>query len=109
MKRLGMIASLAVAAALSAGLSVQAAEKVAVHYNDLNLANSADAHTLLKRFVGASEQVCGGRPQMGNLHAQGIHDACVKEAMDRAVASVHAPLVASLYNKEAVAYRLAGR
>jgi hypothetical protein len=33
----------------------------------------------------------------------------VKEAMDRAVASVHAPLVARLYNKEAVPYRLAGR
>jgi UrcA family protein len=109
MKRLGMIASLAVATLLSAGLSAQAEEKVAVHYNDLNLANSADAHTLLKRFEDASEHVCGGRPQIGNLHAQAIHDTCMKEAMDRAVASVHAPLVASLYNNEAVPYRLADR
>jgi hypothetical protein len=45
---------------------------------------------------------------IGNLHAQAIHDACVKEAMDRAVASVRAPLVASLYNNETVPYRVAG-
>lgn len=109
MKRLGTIASVAVSALLLAGFSAQAEEKVAVHYNDLNLTSSADAATLLKRFEAASEHVCGGRPMVGNLHAQGIHDACVKEAMDHAVASIHAPLVASLYNKEPVPYRLAGR
>lgn len=109
MKRLATIASLAVAGLLSAGLSAQAEEKAAVHYGDLNLTSSADAATLLKRFEAASEHVCGGRPMIGNLHAQGIHDACVKEAMDHAVASIHAPLVASLYNNEAVPYRLANR
>lgn len=109
MKRLAAIASLAVATVLSVGVSAQAAEKVAVHYSDLNLSNSADAHTLLTRFESASEHVCGGHPQFGNLHAQGIHDACVKEAMDRAVASIRAPLVASLYNNKTVSYRLANR
>jgi UrcA family protein len=108
MKRFGTIVSLAAAALLSAGVSAQAEEKVAIHYGDLNLSRSADAKTLLHRFEQASEQVCGGRPMIGNLHAQAIHDACVKEAMDRAVASVRAPLVASLYNNETVPYRVAG-
>lgn len=109
MKRLGTIAALAAAALMSAGLSAHAEEKVAVHYNDLNLTSPADAKTLLKRFERASEHVCGGRPQIGNLHAQAIHDTCVKEAMGRAVASVRAPLVASLYNNETVPYRVADR
>jgi UrcA family protein len=97
------------AALLSAGFAAQAGEKVAVHYGDLNLTSSADVHILLNRFQRASEHVCGGRPEVGNLHAQSIHDACMKEAMDHAVASVRAPLVASLYNKETVPYRMAGR
>lgn len=109
MKRLGTIASLAVSILLSAAFSAQAQEKAAVRYSDLNLTSSVDAATLLKRFERASEHVCGGRPMIGDLHAQGIHDACVKDAMDHAVASIHAPLVASLYNNGAVPYRLAGR
>jgi len=103
------IASVTFAAALSFGFSAQAADKVAVHYSDLNLTSSADAHTLLTRFERAAEHVCGGSVQTSDLHAEAIHEACVKEAMDHAVASVHSPVVASLYNNETVPYRLAGR
>ena len=101
-----VIASVAFAAALS---SAHAAEKVAVRYGDLNLSSSADARTLLTRFEKAAEHVCGGRPLVGDLHGQAIHDACVKDAMNTAVASVHSPVVASLYNNETIAYRVANR
>lgn len=109
MNGLGKAFCLAAAAVLLSGLSAQAAEKVAVHYNDLNLASTTDANTLLVRFEHAAEHVCGAQASFGDLHAQAIHSACVKDAMDHAVASVRSPLVASLYNNEPVPYRVAGR
>ncbi len=112
MNHIGKIAYLAVAAALLSGVSAEAAQsgsRIAIHYNDLNLTSQTDGHTLLVRLQTAANRVCGGRPQMGNLHAQGIHDACVKDAMDHAVASLHSPVVVALYNDAPQALRMAAR
>lgn len=110
MNRLGKIAIVAVAAAFSSGLSAQAADRhIAVHFSDLNLSRPADAHTLLTRLEVAANRVCGGGHWMMDLHAQAIHDACMKDAMDHAVASIRSPLVVALYNNKAQAYQVAGR
>jgi UrcA family protein len=101
MKRFNKIVYMAACFILTSGLSTYAAERngaqVTVSYGDLNLAHEADARILLTRVSRAASRVCGGEPGIANLHEQVVHDACVKASMDRAVASVGAPLVSDLY------------
>lgn len=101
MKRLNKILYWAACFILTSGLSTYAAEnggnRIAVRYGDLNLTHEEGARTLLTRLDHASTHVCGGRPAIADLRAWASYEACRKEAMDRAVALVHAPLVARLY------------
>jgi UrcA family protein len=97
-KRIGKIFYWAACFILTSGIATYAAEnRVAVSYSDLNLAHEDGARTLLTRLDHAATHVCGGRPSIADLHARSSYEACRKAAMDRAVATVHAPLVASLY------------
>jgi UrcA family protein len=97
-KRIGKIVYWAACFILTSGIATYAAEnRVAVSYSDLNLAHEDGARTLLTRLDHAATHVCGGRPSIADLHAWSSYEACRKAAMDRAVATVHAPLVASLY------------
>lgn len=100
-KRLGKIIYWAACFILTSGLSTYAAEagqtQVTVRYGDLNLTHEEGARVLLTRLDHAATHVCGGSPRVADLHAWASYEACRKAAMDRAVASVRSPLVASLY------------
>jgi len=100
-KRLGKIIYWVSCFILTSGLSTYAAEpgqaQVAVRYSDLNLTHEDGARTLLTRLDRAASHVCGGRPTIADLHAWASYEACRKAAMDRAVSTIRAPLVADLY------------
>lgn len=101
MKRLNKILYWAACFILTSGLSTYAAEnsgtRIAVRYGDLSLTHEDGARTLLTRLDHAATHVCGGHPAIADLHAWASYEACRKAALDRAVAAVPAPLVASLY------------
>lgn len=99
MKRLNKIFYWAACFILTSGIATYAAEtaQVTVPYGDLNLSQEEGATALLSRIDHAATHVCGGRPQIADLHAWSAYEACRKDSMDRAVATVKAPLVASLY------------
>lgn len=103
MKHLGKIAALALCAGLLGGVSAQAGEtsstgrQISVSYADLDISHRAGAEALLQRIEVAASQVCGGQPDIRDLHQLAFYRACKKDAMDGAVASIGSPMVASLY------------
>ncbi|MDE2181927.1 MAG: UrcA family protein [Alphaproteobacteria bacterium] len=74
-------------------------QEVTVSYADLDLSHPAGAAALLERLQAASQAVCGGMPNIRDLAAMARFKACRRQAMDRAVASVPAPLVAEIYGR----------
>jgi len=109
-KRIGKIVYWVACFVLTSGLSTYAAERqVAVSYSDLNLTHEDGARTLLTRLDHAATHVCGGRPSIADLRAWSSYEACRKAAMDRAVETVRAPLVASLYGAPQQTTRIAAR
>jgi UrcA family protein len=109
-KHIGKIVYWAACFILTSGLSTYAAEnRIAVSYGDLNLGHEEGARTLLTRLDHAATHVCGGRPGIADLRAWASYEACRKAAMDRAVATVHAPLVASLYGAPRQSTQIAAR
>lgn len=63
-----------------------------INYADLNLSRPADAALLYRRIEGAASMVCevySSRDLARNLRFR----HCVANAIDRAVADVHAPLL----------------
>jgi UrcA family protein len=68
----------------------------AVHYADLNLSRPADAALLYHRIQTAAELVCdaGRSRELGHLMRS---RKCMASAVERAVATVHAPLLTQHY------------
>lgn len=109
-KRIGKIVYWAACFILTSGFATYAAEnQIAVPYGELNLSHEEGARTLLTRIDHAATQACGGRPSIADLHAWASYEACRKAAMDRAVATIHAPLVASLYGAPQQPTQIAAR
>jgi UrcA family protein len=71
--------------------------QVTVHYADLDISHPEGAQALLSRLHYASRKACGGEPDFLNFTMQRAFKTCMHETMDRAVASVGNPYVASLY------------
>ncbi len=71
--------------------------QVVVHYADLDVTRPEGAKALLDRMRYASRKACGGQPDFLNFTAARAFKACMQDTMDRAVASLGNPLVASLY------------
>src|SRR5262245_42393969 len=67
---------------------------VTVHYGDLNLNTELGAERLYHRIGGAATYVCGEEGR--SLAEQREWTDCYHEAVDRAVDTVHSPLVTSL-------------
>jgi UrcA family protein len=86
--------SLAFAAAFSilagAAAHAQTAEfqvqSQAVSYADLDLSQAAGVNTLMSRINGAAKNVCGPAPDAREWHT--AYQACIKSAVDQAVAQV---------------------
>jgi UrcA family protein len=68
-----------------------------VSYADLNIGSPSGAAVLLERLRVAAHEVCGPAPVIGDLDQSAPYKACVKSALDGAVASVPSAALASLY------------
>jgi UrcA family protein len=101
--RFGKIAPFALSVGLLAGASANAADanvavnSIPVFYGDLDLAKPAGAKLLFTRMKSAANQVCGGRPNIRQLEQMDDFEACIKTAMDDAVAHLGNAQVAALY------------
>lgn len=71
----------------------------AVTYADLDLSTKDGAQTLLKRIDDAALGICGPAPVHSPLTptANTLHERCLREAVDGAVAKVGAPLLTALH------------
>jgi len=84
----------AISVASAAPLSEVAA--VTVRYDDLNLNTDQGNSVLYQRIVFAAEQVCG-QPDIRELAASAAAKACKRDAIARAVNSVHSSRLAAIY------------
>ncbi len=90
---------------VSAASAASPAAEVRVTTHGLNLGDSADAQTMIKRLDNASLQACGAsRFSLAEVRRATRNGDCYKGAMDGAVATLGAPVVSSLYRTEARAY-----
>lgn len=105
-----LIAAALVAAVASPALArtvetgAQATTSIAVSSTGLDLTNKGDARLMLGRIDRAALSACGASEfSVREYQAAVRRTACYREAMDRAVASVDAPIVGALYHREAAA------
>jgi UrcA family protein len=70
-----------------------------VTYADLDLSTQSGAQTLLKRIDDAALGICGPTPVHSSLTptANTLHQRCLTEAVDGAVARIGAPLLTALH------------
>ena len=87
-----LIPPLAVAAETPHGL------QVTVHYADLDITHPEGAQALLRRIHYAAVQTCYGQPEALELQRLAGFKACMKDTMDRTVASLNNAFVASYYD-----------
>lgn len=73
--------------------------RMEVSYADLNLGSESGARVMLSRLQAASKKVCGGWPDLHNVDAWLTYRYCVRNAMNEAVAQLHAPMVATLHGR----------
>ena len=62
----------------------------------LNLAPAAGARSALARVTAAARDICGPQPAITELARQRLYKACVASKVDKAVADIGSPLLASL-------------
>jgi UrcA family protein len=68
----------------------------AVFIGDLNLSSQAGAHIALRRIEAAASSICGEAPDLRNLDGAAPYHACIRSAVDQAVASLNSPIVTAL-------------
>lgn len=66
---------------------------VRVHYDDLNIKQEAGATELMDRITYAARKACGPMPEATAFHLMDKWNICVKDAFERAVKSVDAPML----------------
>jgi UrcA family protein len=104
-----MIGLAATAALLVTGAAVLGSaddRAVTVRVDDLDLAAPAGARVALLRARSAAEAFCGGADRTTE-EGRDLASACRAEMTGRAVAAMHAPLVAAMRRAPAV-FQLAG-
>lgn len=84
------------------------AKQIAVNYSDLDVSRPAGAEVLITRMRAAAAQVCGPAPDVRDLVMYRFYRQCMAETVDRAVASVNAPMVTELYRGKATEIAAAG-
>ena len=80
-----------------AGQEYSAEPQLVVGYGDLDVSRQSGARILIARISVAASQVCGGLPDGRELARTAMYHACMRRAMDDAVARVGSPMVNSLY------------
>jgi len=81
--------------------------QMTVSFGDLNVHSGVGAGVLLNRMRLAARIVCGPEPMFLDLVGRHFYDACRKNALDSAVATVGTPEVVEIYRGAAVATRTA--
>ena len=72
---------------------------VKVNYADLDLSSRADTKIALLRIRNAAGAICGEAPDPRLLDRASEYQACMTTTVDRAVAALGSPLVASLIDR----------
>jgi len=67
-----------------------------VRVNDIDLSTEAGSKVLLRRIYTAAHEVCGGEPPFTQVEMLRIHNRCVADAVDRALAGFHSPTLLAL-------------
>lgn len=80
---------------------------VSVSVADLNLATEAGARTALGRLKVAAREVCSPEPGIAELARWQRYETCVRGKVDKAVAEIGSPLMASLTRHRAASSSLA--
>jgi UrcA family protein len=79
-----------------------------VSYADVDLSKTAGAAILYRRLQAASHAVC--KPVLDrDLRAIALADQCTADALDRAVAGLHAPIVSEMHHGASSLERVASR
>jgi len=86
------LATVILGLATACAAQAYAADAIVVHYDDLNVATPAGAAVLYKRITQAAKVVCPEYPA-GDVRNIKISRPCNQEAVARAVASVHLPML----------------
>lgn len=81
----------------------------AVTTADINPGQAGDAETLLQRLRGAARQVCGDRPGPRPIAEKMQVRACMRDAMDAAVAATGNARLAALHHQRDGAITMASR
>lgn len=81
--------------------------QMTISFGDLNVHSQAGAGILLNRMQMAARIVCGPEPMFLDLNGRHLYDACRKNALESAVASVGAPEVVEIYRGSPVETRTA--
>ena len=68
-----------------------------VRFSDLDLNRAAGAEQMLVRLERAAGDVCGEAPSPREVGKRSRYRACVATTLDRAVASIDAPLLTARY------------
>jgi UrcA family protein len=66
---------------------------VSVKYGNLDIGSPTGAQVLLKRIKAAATTVCGGAPDIRQLHQLTSFEACRSSAVARAVVAVDSPML----------------
>jgi UrcA family protein len=78
-----------------------------VRISDLDLNRKEGARVALMRIRDAARRVCGNESDVRLLGRQALYRACVREAVDRTVASAHSPALTLLAQGPAAPTRIA--
>lgn len=98
MNRISIIATAAIAAlslASAASAATPREDIMVVRMGDLNVASQAGANSALRRIKAAATQFCGESSRDLNRHFE--QQRCANRMTGKAVASLNAPMVTSLY------------
>lgn len=110
LRALAALLALAPAAAYAADTNASGTVKqIAVHYEDLNLAQESGAEILISRIEVAAKDACGGTPDTRDLKMRAFFGECMKNTVQKAVASVNSPMVSSVYDGTAKAVEISQR
>ena len=90
-----LVASVLVLAAGSADAAPTVRPTRVVSYSDLDVSTKAGVDALLARIHRAARSVCSPL-EARSLTAAPLHDACMRDAIDGAVAQIRSPRVAGL-------------
>jgi UrcA family protein len=69
---------------------------VSVKYGNLDIGSPTGAQVLLKRIKAAATTVCGGAPDIRQLHQLTSFEACRSSAVARAVVAVDSPTLTAM-------------